>query len=73
MLGRTIDAHGAVGGAGVDVALSRGVRGGEVRANERLQHRVAAEGLHAHVLWVGHYVAARREVRPPVIPARARP
>jgi hypothetical protein len=37
----TPDVHGAVGGAGVDVALPRRGQGAEVRTYERLQHRVA--------------------------------
>ena len=69
MLLRTINADGAVGRAGVDEALPRGVGGGKVRADEGLQHRVAPEGLHADVVRVGDYVTARREIRPSVIPA----
>ena len=67
----TIYTHGSVGRAGVHEALAGGVGGREVGADERLQHRVAAERLHADVVRVRHHVAARREVRPPVVPASA--
>ena len=69
--GRTKDAGRAVGGAGVHKALAGGVGGGEVGADEGLQDAVPAEGLHADVVRVRHDVAARREVRPPVVPAAA--
>ena len=70
-VGRTKDAGRAVGGAGVHEALAGGVRGREVGADEGLQHTVPAEGLHADIVRVRHDVAARREVRPPVVPAIA--
>ena len=43
--------------------------GREVGADQRLQHLVAAEGLHADVMGVWHHITQSWEVRPPVVPA----
>ncbi len=65
----TIYACGTVRIASVHKALAGGVGGREVGADQRLQHLVAAEGLHADVMGVWHHITQCWEICPPVVPA----